>query len=99
MLKWTVAAFLAERARRTGSRVLAAAAQRAAADPFVKVKKMTTADIEHKTAQKQDETQALTVKKEDLEGTQKALDAALAYFGKLKPSCVDTGVSYGDRVA
>merc|ERR1711979_46581 len=40
-------------------------------------------DIEHKTAKKQDETQALTVKKEDLEGTQKELDAALAYFDKL----------------
>jgi cell division septum initiation protein DivIVA len=58
-----------------------------------------TEDIEHKTAKKQDEEQALTVKKEDLEGTQKELDAALAYFDKLKPSCVDAGVSYEDRVA
>merc|ERR1711976_666567 len=56
-------------------------------------------DIEHKTAKKQDEEQALTVKREDLEGTQKELDAALAYFDKLKPSCVDSGVSYEDRVA
>jgi len=56
-------------------------------------------DIEHKTAKKQDEEQALTVKNEDLEGTQKELDAALAYFDKLKPSCVDAGVSYEDRVA
>jgi len=62
-----------------------------------KTKKST--DIEHKTAKKQDETQALTVKREDLEGTQKELDAALAYFDKLKPSCVDAGVSYEDRVA
>merc|ERR1711994_703324 len=37
-------------------------------------------DIEHKTAKKQDQTQALTTKSEDLEGTQKELDAALAYF-------------------
>jgi len=58
-----------------------------------------TKDIEHKTAKKQDEEQALTVKKADLEGTQKELDAALAYFDKLKPSCVDAGVSYDDRVA
>merc|ERR1719499_148827 len=58
-----------------------------------------TTDIEHKTAKKQDETQALTTKNEDLEGTQKELDAALAYFDKLKPSCVDAGVSYDDRVA
>jgi len=56
-------------------------------------------DIEHKEAKKQDETQALTVKREDLEGTQKELDAALAYFDKLKPSCVDAGVSYEDRVS
>jgi len=62
-------------------------------------KSAKNADIEHKTAKKQDETQALTVKREDLEGTQKELDAALAYFDKLKPSCVDSGVSYEDRVA
>jgi len=62
-------------------------------------KEKKTTDIEHKTSKKQDETQALTVKNEDLEGTQKELDAALAYFDKLKPSCVDAGVSYEDRVA
>jgi chromosome segregation ATPase len=62
-------------------------------------KEKKTTDIEHKTAKKQDEEQALTVKSEDLEGTQKELDAALAYFDKLKPSCVDAGVSYEDRVA
>jgi len=55
-------------------------------------------DIEHKTAKKQDQEQALTVKSSDLEGTQKELDAALAYYDKLKPSCVDAGVSYDDRV-
>jgi len=58
-----------------------------------------TASSEHKTAKKQDDTQALTVKKEDLQGTQKELDAAMEYYDKLKPSCVDTGPSYEDRVA
>jgi len=58
-----------------------------------------SADIEHKTAKKQDESQAKTTKEKDLEGTQKELDAALAYFDKLKPSCVDSGVSYEDRVS
>merc|ERR1719183_174812 len=48
-----------------------------------------SSDIKHKTAKKQDEEQALTTKKADLEGTQKELDAALAYFDKLKPSCID----------
>merc|ERR1711971_1069526 len=62
-------------------------------------KEAESTDIEHKTAKKQDQSQALTVAKEDLEGTQKELDAALAYYDKLKPSCVDAGVSYEDRVA
>jgi len=56
-------------------------------------------DIEHKSAKKQNHQQALQEKKGDLEGTQKELDAALAYFDKLKPSCIDSGVSYEDRVA
>ena len=32
--------------------------------------------IGHKTAKKQDESQALSVKREDLEGTERELDAA-----------------------
>jgi len=56
-------------------------------------------DIEHKEVKLQNEEQALVVKRNDLELTQKELDAALAYFDKLKPSCVDAGVSYDDRVA
>merc|ERR1719174_111430 len=57
-----------------------------------------TSSIAHKSAKKQDEEQTLTQKKSDLEGTQKELDAALAYYDKLKPSCVDSGESYEDRV-
>jgi len=34
----------------------------------------------------------------DMEVTQEELDAALAYFEKLKPSCVDSGLSYEQRV-
>jgi cell division septum initiation protein DivIVA len=56
-------------------------------------------DIEHKTAKKQNEEQALQEKKGDLEGTQKELDSALNYFDKLKPQCIDSGVSYEERVA
>ncbi|KAL9139367.1 putative conserved tandem protein 12 [Amphidinium carterae] len=62
-------------------------------------KAQNSKDIEHKTAKKQDHEQALVVKQSDLQGTQKELDAALAYYDKLKPSCVDAGVSYDDRVA
>ena len=61
-------------------------------------KAQKTTDSEHKTAKRQNQEQALTVKSGDLEGTQKELDAALAYYDKLKPSCVDSGVSYEDRV-
>merc|ERR1712166_1152274 len=57
-----------------------------------KAKKST--DIEHKSAKKQDQEQSLVTKRADLEGTQKELDAALEYYDKLKPSCVDSGVSF-----
>jgi len=58
-----------------------------------------TTEIDHKTAKKDDQEHSLENKEKDKEGTQKELDAALAYFDKLKPSCVDSGVSYEDRVA
>jgi len=56
-------------------------------------------DVDYKTAKKQAEEQALTTKQSDLEGTQKELEAALAYYDKLKPSCVVEGVSYDERVS
>jgi hypothetical protein len=56
-------------------------------------------EVENKTAKKQDENQALTVTKEDLAGTQKELSAALGYFDKLKPACIESGVSYEDAVS
>merc|ERR1719247_3868789 len=37
-------------------------------------------DVEHKTTKKINQESALTAKKADLEGTQKELDAALAYY-------------------
>ena len=40
-----------------------------------------------------------TTKREDLEGAQKVSDAALAYFDKLKPFCVDSQVIYEHRFA
>jgi len=57
-----------------------------------------TTDIEHKTKKKQDQDQQLKEKNTDLVGTQEELDAALAYYEKLKPACVDEGISYEDRV-
>eukprot|EP00747_Dinoflagellata_sp_TGD_P154606 gnl/TRDRNA2_/TRDRNA2_177511_c1_seq1.p1 gnl/TRDRNA2_/TRDRNA2_177511_c1~~gnl/TRDRNA2_/TRDRNA2_177511_c1_seq1.p1 ORF type:complete len:663 (+),score=224.31 gnl/TRDRNA2_/TRDRNA2_177511_c1_seq1:126-2114(+) len=62
-----------------------------------KMKKTT--DIEHKSGKKAEQTQTLSVTKDDLEGTQKELDSALAYYDKLKPSCVDSGnESFEDKV-
>merc|ERR1719456_1724258 len=58
-----------------------------------------TGDINHKTAKKNEQMEALVNKKADLAGTQKELNAALAYFEKLKPQCIETGGSYEDRVA
>jgi len=55
-------------------------------------------DIKNKTTQKGNEEEELVMKKKDLEGTQKELDAALRYYDKLKPSCVMTNISYEERV-
>merc|ERR1719191_2067710 len=56
-------------------------------------------DVEHRTVKKQDDQEALVTKKDDLESAKKELTAAMAYYDKLKPSCVDSGVSYEERVA
>merc|ERR550537_40198 len=58
----------------------------------------TKKSSELKTKEKQDKSQSLQEKNEDLTGTQAELDAALEYYDKLKPSCVNSGVSYEDRV-
>jgi len=55
-------------------------------------------DIDHKTAKKSNQESELTNTVADLEGTQKELDTALNYYDKLKPTCIDSGVSYEERV-
>jgi len=82
-----------------------AAAETAAAEEFrlfmsdSKVDKTNkAADLHHKSETKQNHAQALQEKTADLHGTEKELNAALAYFEKLKPTCIETGVSYEDRV-
>jgi len=57
------------------------------------------AEIEHKTSKKEDKELELQSSKSNLDKTQTELDAALAYYDKLKPSCIDSGISYEDRVA
>jgi len=55
-------------------------------------------DLKHQSSTKQDHEQALQEAIASRDGTQKELDAALAYYEKLKPTCVETGVSFEDRV-
>lgn len=61
-------------------------------------KAQKTKDIEHKTTKKSNQESELTNTLADLDGTQKELDTALNYYDKLKPTCVDSGVSYEERV-
>jgi len=62
-------------------------------------KEAKNSDIDNKSSKKQNDEQSLEEKKSDLSGTQKELTAALEYYEKLKPQCIDSGVSYEDRVA
>jgi len=57
------------------------------------------AEVDHKTLAKQNAEEALADLKKDLERTNEELTAALDYYEKLKPDCVDMGLSYEDRVA
>merc|ERR1719198_542871 len=52
----------------------------------------------HKSAKKSDKETALTATEADLKTTQDELDKALVYFEKLKPTCVDSGITYEERV-
>jgi len=54
-------------------------------------------DVEHKNVLKQQATQAVNDMTNDLQSAQKELDAANAYFDKLKPSCLESGVSAEER--
>jgi len=55
-------------------------------------------EIGHKTEKKTAQEGALHSAKQELAVTQEELDAALAYYEKLKPTCVDSGITYEERV-
>jgi len=57
------------------------------------------ADIKSKETTKAEKASNNEAAKEDLKNTQAELSAAMAYYEKLRPSCVDSGLSYEDRVA
>lgn len=56
-------------------------------------------DRAQKSMTKQKKDFELNSVKEDFKNTKEELDAANEYFEKLKPSCVDAGQSYEERVA
>merc|ERR1719213_308690 len=56
------------------------------------------AEVEHKENQKARTEEKLRQLEKELELTQGELDAALAYYDKLKPDCVDHNLSYSERV-
>merc|ERR1719502_707843 len=81
------------------------AAEAEAADAFTKFsadsatnKAVKETDVKHKTSKRQETESALAEAKKDLAATSDELTAAMDYYDKLKPSCVDAGVSYEDRV-
>jgi len=67
----------------------------AEADQDVAVKET---EIKHKDGAKMDTDAAIASLKKELELTQGELNAANDYYQKLKPDCVDKGLSYEERV-
>jgi hypothetical protein len=64
-----------------------------------KDKAVKTADMDYKKKTKVQKESDLSDTEGDLKGTEKELQSALFYYEKLKPQCVDAGVSYEERVA
>jgi predicted nucleic acid-binding Zn-ribbon protein len=62
-------------------------------------KEMKEKESRHKGFDQVRTERALKQAQKDLKSTQAELDAALDYYDKLKPQCVDNGLSYEDRVA
>jgi len=67
-------------------------------DDSAQDKAVKSMDLENKNKDKTTAESDLLSTKKDIEATQVELDAALAYYEKLKPSCVDAGLSYDERV-
>merc|ERR1719238_2382250 len=67
-------------------------------DDSAQDKAVKTMAMENKSKDKTSAESDLVTTKSDLDATQKELDAALAYYERLKPSCVDAGLSYEERV-
>jgi len=68
-------------------------------DETTEDKEVKEVEMKHNTNKKDQLDEVTRNLKKELELTQKELDAALEYYEKLKPDCVDQGLSYEDRVA
>merc|ERR1719389_1412791 len=55
-------------------------------------------EIKLKSGTKTDKESALQQANEDIKVTKEQLDKALEYYEKLKPKCVDSGITYEERV-
>merc|ERR1719453_236616 len=62
-------------------------------------KAVKQADMKHKQNKKVSLESDTQTAKGDLRNTQEELDAAMSYYEKLKPSCIDAGEDYEERVA
>jgi hypothetical protein len=63
------------------------------------LKTQKNGDISHKSSLKQTEEQQLSEAQTNLASEERELDAANKYYDKLKPSCLDAGMSYEERDA
>jgi len=63
-----------------------------------KDKALKEGEIKLKSGTKTDKESALQQANEDLKVTREQLDKALEYYEKLKPTCVDSGITYEERV-
>jgi len=61
-------------------------------------KAVKNADIQHKQSKNVKINSDIASTRRDLKSTQEELSAAMSYYEKLKPSCVDAGESYEERV-
>jgi len=61
-------------------------------------KALKNTEMEHKQNKQTTTEEVLGSTKRSLGQTQKELDAALQYYDKLKPDCVDSGMSFEERV-
>jgi len=82
----------------TASEIQAANAFKSFVNEAEQDKAVAQAEVDNKQEKLETTQQVLVSTKNDLEQTQAQLDAADKYYAKLKPNCVDTGISWEERI-